>query len=1069
VPHLLRRFLAVIFALHCVVVSAQPGELRFGHLDQPDAPGTVSQIGEDSLGFLWMASINGLVRYDGYSYTWYKNKLSDTSSLSHNIISSLVCLPDHNLWVGTKNGLNYFDRATEKFVRFVHDPANPNSISDNHVLCVHADKEGMIWAGTKSGGLNKYDPLTKKFTRYQSNPHDPGALSNDEVKDIVEDAAGNLWIGTDGGGVELLDKKTGTFRHFRFNENDPGSISGDYINDMEIDGRGNLLIAVSGAGLNIMNVRTHTVQRFYSDASNRNSLASNETYSLGHDSRGLIWIGLWSKGLNSYNPATGEFRHYRNHPDLATTISDDVVHCMFEDSRNIFYVATGFVDWLDPFYLRFSHYVHNPANEHSVVRNDITSIYEESEERLWIGTYNGGLSVYNRPTNTFRHYVHDPENPAGLPNNGIWDIMRDSKDRFWVCTSRGLCLLDTVTGNCKVFHHDEDDSTSLSANNIIIAAEDPKGMFWLGTWYGGVNYFNPETGKAIRYAHDDNDSTSLSSNNIKAILVDSKARVWIGTSYGLNLFNSKDGTFTRFFNNAEDSLSLSENNVNALYQDSRGNIWVATAGGGFDLMNPEAGTFRRYTEEDGLSSNLVVGIVEDNEGKLWIGTSTGLDKFYPDITEFRNYDEYNGAESGYNNWAFAKGKTSRLFFGSSAGLTEFEPQAIVPNTQPPALTFTDFYLFNKRVEVNDSTPLKQAVELTNSITLTYEDYVFAFQFAALNFRQANRCRYAYRLEGFNDDWIYTDANNRMATFTNVPHGEYTLRVIGSNEDGHWNKEGISMQIIILPPWWLTWWAKTLWVVLIAGSAITFYLVRVTTLERQKRNLEEKVVLRTAQVVQQKEEITREKEKSDKLLLNILPRQTAEELKESGHSMPRYYKQVTILFSDFKGFTKISSEMAPGDLVRELEDYFTAFDEIIEKHNVEKIKTIGDAYMCAGGIPVPNETNAVDTVEVAIEMVAWVNRWNEQRMAAGKKPWPIRIGIHTGPLVAGVIGRKKFAYDVWGDSVNVASRLESNSEAGRINISAETYELVKHRFECTYRGEIEIKNRGAIPMYYVSPQ
>lgn len=1067
-PRSLLKFLpAVLIAfLASPPLLAQPGELRFGHLNQSDAPGTVSQIGEDSLGFLWMGSVNGLVRYDGYSYIWYKNKLSDTTSLSHNIVSSLVCLPDHNLWVGTKNGLNYFDRAQEKFVRFQNNPDNPNTISDNHILSVCVDREGIVWAGTKNGGLNRYDPLTKKFTCYRADEKNPDAISSNEIKDIVEDHLGNLWIGTDGGGIDILDRATGKFTHLVHSDTDPNTISGNYINDFELDEQGNLLVAVSGAGLNIINVTTRSIKRFYSDAFNRNSLASNETYSLGHDSRGIIWIGLWSKGLNAYNPVTGEFRHYRNHPDLATTISDDVVHCMFEDSRGIFYVATGFVDWQDPYYLRFAHYVHNPDNENSVARNDITSIYEESENRLWIGTYNGGLSLYNRPTNTFRHYAHDPANPGGLPNNGIWDILHDSQNRYWLCTSRGLCLFDTLTGNCTVYKHDDEDSLSLSANNIMLATEDRDGTLWLGTWYGGVNSFDPASGKAKRFEHDDSDSSSLSSNNIKSILVDTKGRVWIGTSYGLNLLDRATGKFVHYFNNPADSLSLSENNINVICQDSRGHLWVGTAGGGFDLFDPEKGTFTRYTEENGLSSNLVVGIVEDSDGKLWISTSTGLDKFYPDIGEFRNYGEYNGAESGYNNWAFAKGADSRMFFGSSGGLTEFIPRDLVPNAQPPAITFTDFYLFNKRVEVSDSTPLRTAIELAKNITLTYQDYVFAFQFAALNFRQPERCKYAYKLEGFNDDWIYTDAHNRMATFTNVPHGEYTLRVIACNEDGAWNKEGISLQITILPPWWLTWWAKTLWVVLIAGSAISFYVIRISTLERQKRNLEEKVTLRTAQVVQQKEEISREKEKSDKLLRNILPKETAEELKETGLSVPRHYDQVTILFSDFKGFTRISSEMNPRELVQELEEYFTAFDEIIERHNVEKIKTIGDSYMCAGGIPIQNNSNAVDTVSVALEMVAWVDAHNRTRVEQGKIAWPIRIGVHTGPLVAGVIGRKKFAYDVWGDSVNVASRLESNSEPGKINISAETYALIKDRFRCTYRGEIEIRNRGAIPMYYV---
>lgn len=232
------------------------------------------------------------------------------------------------------------------------------------------------------------------------------------------------------------------------------------------------------------------------------------------------------------------------------------------------------------------------------------------------------------------------------------------------------------------------------------------------------------------------------------------------------------------------------------------------------------------------------------------------------------------------------------------------------------------------------------------------------------------------------------------------------------------------------------------------------------LERHNRELEQLVEERT-------QELRVEKEKSEELLLNILPKETAKELIDRGEATPRHYKQVTILFTDFQAFTKSASDITPQELVSTLNECFTAFDEIIGRHNLEKIKTIGDAYMCAGGIPTENKTNAVDAVGAAVEIREWISEWNEKRKASGKDTWEARIGLHTGELIAGVIGKKKFAYDVWGDAVNLAARMETNGEAGKINISEATYSLVKHQFECSSRGEIEVKGKGLMEMFFVA--
>jgi class 3 adenylate cyclase/predicted metal-dependent HD superfamily phosphohydrolase len=319
-------------------------------------------------------------------------------------------------------------------------------------------------------------------------------------------------------------------------------------------------------------------------------------------------------------------------------------------------------------------------------------------------------------------------------------------------------------------------------------------------------------------------------------------------------------------------------------------------------------------------------------------------------------------------------------------------------------------------------------------------------------------------------------------------------VQGSNNDGLWNEQVTQVKVTIVPPIWKTWWMRTIFASLAILLFWWIYRMRVRRVEKARRELEEKVEMRTQELVEksqelaqkadelemQKEEIMQindqlasineqlgdEKKKSEEMLLNILPRETAKELQEQGFYTPRHYQLASVLFTDFKSFTSIAESMTPKELIEELDYFFQYFDAVVEKHNLEKIKTIGDAYMCAGGIPKPNHTNAIDAVLAGLEIVAFTQRVNEERIAQGRRAWELRVGINSGELVAGVVGKKKFAYDIWGDAVNLASRMESSGEVGKVNISQGTYELVKDFFVCNHRGRVHAKGKGEMDMYIV---
>jgi class 3 adenylate cyclase len=358
-----------------------------------------------------------------------------------------------------------------------------------------------------------------------------------------------------------------------------------------------------------------------------------------------------------------------------------------------------------------------------------------------------------------------------------------------------------------------------------------------------------------------------------------------------------------------------------------------------------------------------------------------------------------------------------------------------------------------------------------NLVLPYEHNNITFEFNAIEPGRHFSVRYQYILEGYNKEWSPV-TEKTSATFGNIYDGTYTFKLKACNPDGIWSNP-ITYTFKVLPPWYRTWWMYSIYIIVIISVLFLVYRWRVASLRRRQKELVQEVRKVTAEIrkqneeiILQRDEIDLQKKKSDELLLNILPSETAEELKKYGRSNAKPYDVVSVLFTDFEGFSKIAEKFSAEKLVTELSICFEAFDKLMEKYNVEKIKTIGDSYMCAGGIPVPNTTNPVDVVKCGLEIQQFMETYKEERIKKNEPYFELRIGIHTGPIVAGIVGLKKFSYDIWGDTVNIASRMESSGEVGKVNISGTTYELVKDIFVCTYRGKVQAKNKGEIDMYFV---
>ena len=495
-----------------------------------------------------------------------------------------------------------------------------------------------------------------------------------------------------------------------------------------------------------------------------------------------------------------------------------------------------------------------------------------------------------------------------------------------------------------------------------------------------------------------------------------------------------------------------------------------------------------------------MSITEDLEDRLWLTTDKGIhlltfDEQDPQFIRHQKFLKEDGLKANdfYSLSSFLDSENN-LWWGSGKGLVNFDLKTIdssfkidTPIVQLNNIQLEQEFIDFRRLQdpqYAQNIPFKY--DLTNSfseippfsnypreIILPHRINHLTFHFSALDWTSPHGLRYIYKLEGQDKNWSKLTTEN-IAEYRNISYGTFTFKVRAIGASGIWSRP-LTYTFKILPPWWHTLWARIFFGFIGLLSIIGYVRLRTQALRKRQKELEQTVTARTAEVVAQRnelasknEEILSEKERSEELLLNILPLQTAEELKLNGKADPRYYEQVSVLFTDVKNFTKHAEILSPKELVAEIDFCYKAFDLIMEKHNVEKIKTIGDSYMAAGGIPEKNSTNALDTVRAAFAIRDFMKEYQAKRIQAGYEPFEIRIGIHTGPVVAGVVGTKKFAYDIWGDTVVIAVRMESNSDVGRVNISQTTYELLKDNSEFTFepRGKVQAKNKGFVEMYFV---
>ena len=536
------------------------------------------------------------------------------------------------------------------------------------------------------------------------------------------------------------------------------------------------------------------------------------------------------------------------------------------------------------------------------------SIYQGNNEILWIGTKGGGLDRFDRANNTFTHYTSEADNPNSLNDNNIGAIRADTSGSLWLGThANGLNKFDPIEEIFTRFQHDPLDLNSLNNNAILDLDIDANGFLWIGMLGGGLDRFDPTTNTFTHYVQDAGNPNALVANWIRAVTVDSNGVVWAGAEGGVSRFDSNTNTFTNFRPNIKDPNSLSSASVYTIFVDSHGIVWVGT-GDGLNKLDQDTGIFTTYRTDQGPPDNTVNGILEDDQGYLWISTNKGLSKFDPKNVTFRNYDQGDGLQGNLFSWHSAfKSRSGELFFGGTNGLNSFYPDQLHDNLYQPPVYLTDFQLNNKPVPVGDDTPLSQSINFSKQITLTHDQTIFSIKFAALNYLSPDKNRYAYILEGLNNEWVYEDSKNRVATYTHINPGKYTFRVKASNNDGVWNEDGTSLAIVVIPPWWESWWFRSLALATVIGLVYSGYQWRIRSVQQQNRKLEQ-------EIAKQNQELRSAKEAAEALsrtdpLTGVNNRRAFEEW--LGHHIQlskRYRHAMALGFIDLDNFKQLNDAM-----------------------------------------------------------------------------------------------------------------------------------------------------------------
>jgi ligand-binding sensor domain-containing protein/class 3 adenylate cyclase len=981
--------------------------------------------------------------------TYYFDKYDVKAGLAQSKVYCVVQDKGGFVWLGTAIGVSKFDGKT--FENFYSD----NGLAQNGVKSIYFDSRGVIWMGHIGGGITRYNG--KKFEKV--------ILKNIEITHdittIVEDESGKIWLSSVGDGlIRIENPGENNVNNLTYKQ----YIGKEGISDIVFSiykRKDNTLFFITNLGLKFFNNSKESFEFFkpdqlpsyfqitcmYEDVKTnlwfgtyngglykyeekrgffkiydavRDGLALNWISTINGDHLGNIWIGTWGGGITVLDKDK-----VQNNFNIKNGLHDNKIWCIYEDREGNILLGTnenGLLIFKGSKFVSFS-------KSDGLINDQVWAITQDENGNLWFGT-NEGITVYSPKTNKFESFT--TEN-SKLVSNQVRFLKRDKNGNIWIGTNDNGVQLYQVKK--KQFYYDLLINKFFPSTNSLVSAMevDNDNNLWIGT-----------TEWLVYYEIDNNKITALSQgnglagNDISAIYCDKNNVVWVG---------AKGKGVTKIEGSKITKLDLKENfTPKSFIADKDGKIWIGTESRGIIVLQNDK-IVKTFKTSDGILTDNILALNTDAGENIFIGTSAGLNKFDQKQNKFFVYNEksgFTGIEVKHNA-SFRDGEEN-IWFGTIKGVIRYTKKYDIHNTLEP-ITFISRF----RVNLTDRA-------MDEGLKLKYNDRSITFDFGSICLSNAQNVEYLFKLEGADQDWRSVENNLTTVTYSPLPPGKYTFMLKASNNEGIWNKNPVSYSFRINPPFWRTWWFYTILTIIIITALVAYIKIRERNLIKEKRILEEKVRERTAEVV-------KEKEKSEALLLNTLPVKVVNDLKQYGKTEPESFENVTIYFSDICTFTDISAQLDPKVTISELNDLFTAFDDIMIRHHCERIKTIGDAYMAVCGLPEKDENHALNITRAALE----IRKYLEERAKTHEIKWRVRIGLNSGKVTGGIVGVRKYLYDIFGDAVNTASRMESNSEPMRINCSETTYNILKDKFRFIEREASNVKGKGTMKMYFIEEE
>ena len=988
----------------------------------------VFRVQQDSMGYIWAATINGLNRFDTESFLKY-SALDGSLNLPSDYISNVAFADDSIAYLSIPNHIARLN-TFEKTSKLVYSGVDEKTTTTFSSLKFDDQKNLWFFANTEGGGstLHKLNQANEIKTIKK--------CTGTFAKRSICLRQNNIIITYDNNSLLELDHSGQILKEHKLIDN-IGFSPNLWVVALRVDDQGKVWALCENGSL--------FVQKSEHERFEKVSLPLDSQFESFTDLQVEDQEHLWLCGngiLLRFNYLDQSIINYQSN-----------VHDIIKfkaNYRNIYIDKTGIV-WLASDFGLIKIVILNPLfksymseiNEYCYETNcSMRGITGDEKGNVYFSYYN---SIHKLNTRTG---ALSPIFSRGKYFNPPFGILYDD-GIIWTGNGRRVDI-----ANNKI-----DTILSLPATDLGDVMKDHLGNIWFG-YRNVIAYYNDAQSKLVYYKDRKN---KLDSNDIEISYIyqgADKKSFWLGTmEHGLYHLHKSEGTIANYNVDREDALKIEHNKINGIYEDKYNNVWFAT-GKGLGKLDQQKNEISIYGKDHGIANEFINGLLSEGDSVIWLSTDLGLARFSVAQAEFTNFSKEDGLSGNeFNRISFYKSKQNVMYFGGLNGVNSFIPGNHLLQQKENIEGSILLSSFSKLDGRSDS-----LVNITNGfsnnqkILLHWKDKFFSFQYTLANFANPSAHLFSYKLDGFDKEWSQA-SNYNLARFNNVPHGDYIFRVRAKSGNGDWNKNELAIPLTVQKAFFKTWWFIGLSIIGIIATFLAISQYRLNQANKTEVLLRKKVKLRT-------EELETEMKKSDDLLLNILPEKIAQELKINGSVKAKRHDNVTVFLSDFVGFTLISQLLEPEELVNEIDFYFSEFDKIVYKHGLEKIKTIGDAYMFVGGLTQSKDQGAKEVVSAALEIQEFIKKISEERSQSGMPFFETRIGVHTGPVVSGVVGIKKFAYDIWGDTVNIASRLEGNGAAGKVNISQTTFDLIKKDFECLSRGKVKIKHDLAIEMYFV---